>query len=493
MTLARMGGGGQRRLVAFALLAGAVAGGAALGAVAPRSAPTTSLQPEALAAEAAPVASTSSSWYCPGGPEQGGATTQLLLANAGGRAVRVGITAVDERGRQGQGTVRLGPHSEIDVVPGRLVRGAWLASRIDVTGGAVSATELVDGHTGRTVTQCASEVSTRWYFASGSTRGGSTLEVAVSNPTHDLSVVDLTFVTGSGFMTPAPFQGLVVDPGALRVLTVGAYVQNQSSVATAVVTRSGAVVADELQRYGPAGGSGIALTLGAPETSSRWVLPSVEDASGGSSALTVFNPTARRERVVAEVRLPSGPVEPFTQELGPQSVWTLPTSQELRIATQEPYTIVVQATGRGVVVARTGSGAPLGPAPWWTNDIVVSWPESSAAHRWVLASVPAAAVAGAPAVVSKLGEPAASTRPRLVVENPTRHPVRVEVSWWSVPTRLAPSRHVREVRLPSMAHAAIAMPAALALVTARGPVAVVGDASPPGTAGVLVIPAVPLG
>jgi hypothetical protein len=44
-----------------------------------------------------------------------------------------------------------------------------------------------------------------------------------------------------------------------------------------------------------------------------------------------------------------------------------------------------------------------------------------------------------------------------------------------------------------MAHAAIAMPAALALVTARGPVAVVGDASPPGTAGVLVIPAVPLG
>ena len=500
MTLAGAGDGGRGRLVAVALLAGAVAGGAALGAVAARGAPTTSLQPAELAAEAAPVASTSSSWYCPGGPEYGGATTQLLLANAGGRAVHVGVAVVDEGGTRGRGSFRLGPHSEIEVAPARLVRGAWLASRVEVAGGAVSATELVDGRTGRVVAQCASGVSTRWYLASGSTRGGSTLDVAVSNPTHDLAVVDLSFVTASGFMAPAPFQGLVIEPGALRVLTVGAYVQNQGVVASVVAARSGAVVAGELQSYGPGGGEGVALTLGVPATSPRWVLPSVEDASGGASALTVLNPTARRERVVAEVRLPSGPVEPFTQELGPKSVWTLATSEELRIATQEPYTVEVQATGRGVVVARTGSGAPLGPAPWWANDVAVSWPETSAAHQWIIAGVPAPAKATAPAFASQVGAPAPSTWSRLVVENPARRAVRVEVTWWSGSGSSASSsasissgiRHVRELRLPAMTRATLAVPAALALVRAHGPVAVMGDASPAGTVGVVAIPAVPL-
>jgi len=491
MTRARPGIG-ARRLAAVALLAGATAAGAVLGTVAARRAPATALQPSTLAAEAAPAASTSSSWYCPGSPERAGATTQLLLANAAGRAVQVGVAVVDEGGTRGRASVRLEPHSETEVTPGRLVHGEWLASRLAVAGGAVSATELVDGRTGRAVAQCASGVSTRWYFAAGSTLGGSTLDVTVSNPTHDLAVVDLSFVTPSGSVAPAPFQGLVIEPGALRVLTVGAYVQNQRSVASVVVARSGAVVAGELQSYGPGGGEGVALTLGAPAACRRWVLPNVEDASGGASELTVFNPSKQLERAVVKVRLPSGPVRPFTEELGPESTWTLATSQELRIATQEPYTVDVRATGHGVVVARLASGARLGPAPWWSNDIAASWSETSAAHQWMVASVPGSAQAAGSALAAPMRTTAASTRSRLVVDNPGRHTVRVEVMWWSGSSAASDTSHVRQLRLPAMARTTLVVPAGLAVVRADRPIAVMGDASPAGVVGVVGIPAVPL-
>jgi acyl-coenzyme A thioesterase PaaI-like protein len=502
VTRAGAGNGGRGRLAAIVLLAAALAGGALAATVPAPRAPRTALQPSGLAAEAAPVGSASSIWYCPGGPENGGVTTQLLLANAAGRAVRVDVVVTDARGAQGRRTFRLGPHSVTVAAPGSLVHGAWLASRVEVAGGAVSATELVDGRSGRAVAQCASGASMHWYFASGSTQVGSTLDVAVSNPTRALAVVDLTFVTASGFTAPAPFQGLVIEPGMLRVMTVGAYVQNQGSVMTVVAARSGAVVAGELQSYGPGGVGGVALTLGAPAASPRWVLPSVEDAAGGASELTMFNPSGHRESVVVDVRLPTGPVQPFTQKLGPQSVWTLTTSDQFRIATQEPYTVEVHATGPGVVVARSGSGAPHGPAPWWAGDVAVSWLEASAAHQWMVAGTAdsarvAALSAAAPPAVAQT--PAArslaalaSTSTKLVLQNPSRRTVRAEVTWWPASGTSSGTLHVRNLHLPAMSHAALTLPIGLAVVRADGPIEVMGDASPPGVAGVIGIPAVPL-
>lgn len=488
----RDGSGGSLRLAALVLVAGAIAGGGVLGTVPAHQGPQTALQPAALASEAAPTGSTSSSWYCPGGPAELAGTTHLLLANAAGRAVRVGLEVVDTQGTRRSESLRLAPHAESDVVPGRLVHGAWVASRVQVQGGAVSATELVDGRRGRSVATCASEVSSNWYFAAGSTAGGSTLSVTLFNPTPNLAVVDLSFVTASGFTAPAPFQGLVVKPGALRSLTVGAYVQNQGAVATVVDARSGAVVADVLQLYGPGGTAGVALALGAPTTSRRWDLPSVENSSQGASDLAVFNPSARAERVVVGVQLPTGPVEPFTQTLGPRSVWTLATSEQLRLATQEPYTVRVVASAPGVVVSRIGAGAPHGPDPWWAGDVSVSGLETATAHEWV---VPA--VAPAPPPVESTGASSAAPPMQsgmqadlstLVVENPTRRAAAVDISWWSRSGRM----HVRRITVAARGRTAVTAPGAPALLESSSPVAVMGDASPAGTAGVLGVPAVPL-
>ncbi len=487
----RPGAGARGRLAALFVLAAAVAGGGFLGTVAARRPPRTALQPAALAAEVAPAGSASSTWYCPGapGPVADAGTTDLLLTNAGGRTVRVGVVVVDSLGAQRRDTLRLGPHAEADVLPGQVVDGAWLAARVEVAGGAVSAAELVDGRTvrtrstGRSVAPCASEVSARWYFASGSTREGSTLRVTLFNPTPNLAVVDLSFVTSSGFTAPAPFQGLVVEPRTLRTLTVGTYVQNQPSIATVVTSRSGAVVASELQLYGPAGEAGVSLALGSPATSTHWDLPGVQDASGGASELAVFNPSARTERVEVDVRLSSGPVAPFTQVLGPQSVWTLPTGEELRIAAQERYTMQVRASAPGVVVARVGSGSPRGHAPWWAQDVTVTGLQTSAVHTWV---IPYVAVAP-PTASSSPAARRSETSSTLSFQNPGRRALRVEVVSWT-----GARRDVEVVQVPALGATTVVAPSGPAFVDADGAIAAMGDASPPGTVGVVGVPAVPL-
>ena len=487
MTRARLDRrGGRGRFVALVLAAGALAGGGVLGNRPGHEPPRTALQPAALAADAAPLASTSSSWFCPGGPGGADGTTQVLLANAGPRAVRIGAVVVNARGVHRRDDFILGPHAESAIAPAQLVHGAWLASRVAVAGGAESAVEMVDGPRGRAVAPCASEVSSHWYFASGSTKAGSTLSVALFNPTPNLAVVDLSFVTGSGFTAPAPFQGIVVKPWALLTLTVGRYVQNQGSVATVVAARTGAVVAEELELYGSAGTAGLSLALGAPAPSTRWDLPSVEDASGGASALAVFNPSERGEHVVVAVRLPTGPVEPFTQTVGPQSVWTLTTSDQLRIGTDQPYTVEVRSTGPGTVVARVGAGGPLGPAPWWAADLAVNGLETSAAHRWLIAALPA----GPSPTTALAAQPHASrfASSELVVENPGARPVGVDVTWWGA----SGTRHDRRLRVPGHGRTAVVAPGRPVVVRADLPIAVVGDASPAGIVGVVGIPAVPL-
>jgi hypothetical protein len=476
-------GGGRGRLPALALLAAAVAGGGLLGTRTARAVPDTSLQPAALAAEVASLRSVSSSWYCPAAPSGGGETTRLLLANAAATPAAVRLVVADARGAHTR-ELRIGPHGDEVVAPGRPGGGTWFATRVDVAGGGVSATELVDGRAGRAVAPCASEVSPRWYFATGSTRGGSALHVTLTNPTPNLAVVDLSFVTSSGFTTPAPFQGLVVAPWAVRVLTVGAYVQNQASVATVVATRSGSVVAGEFQLYGPGGAAGLSLSLGVPTTSTSWDLPGVQNASGGASELAVFNPSAHTERVAVEVRLPAGPVAPFTQVLGPASVWILPTSQELRIATGQPYSLRVRASGQGVVVARVGSGAPDGPAPWWAQNVAVPGIETTASRTWLVTGLPSVPPGTDPA--TRPPRPAV-TAATVQVENPGRHAVRVKVTSWS-----SGRRHVRAVRVKGFDVATLPAPRGLTVVRADGAVAVVGDASPVSTVGVVGIPAEPL-
>lgn len=465
----------RRLVVLLAVVAVALAGGLA-GGLAARSSPSVTLQPTAVVSAAAPAGSQSSSWYCAGASGRSGPLGQslVLLVNAGPRAVSAAVDVIATKGGPKHTQVRVPARGQLAVAPASLVNGHWLATRIDVAGGSVSAVEMVDGSAGGAVAPCASETAPQWYFASGATTTGSTLRLSVFNPSSNLAVVDFSFLTAAGVTQPQPFQGLVLDPGAFRSVTVGQYVQDQKQVTATVTARSGSVVATELQTVHAGGVSGVALRLGSPALATRWVLPRAMDVSGGTAQVSVFNPSSSTEKVSIRPRLSSGAVSPFTDRLGPHSVWVLDTAEEVRIPDAVDFAATVSATGGpGVVVDRTAAAAPGSASPQWGDDPPVPL-VSRHVTRWV---VPAVLTPGT-----------TSPAPRtLVLENPGSRPVVALVS------SLAASgvHRVARVTVKPGSFATVAPRTTPLLVTADGLLAVAGDASLAGAPATALVPAVP--
>jgi hypothetical protein len=448
--------------------------------------------PAALAAAAAPADAQSSSWYCTGGTGTAGsaANATLYLVNASAHPVSGTVTVVSGPGQSTTAPVTVGADSETTVVPESIRQGTWLASDVDLDGGGVAVSEVVDGPLGWSEAPCASVTSAQWYFASGSTVNGSTLFVSVFNPMSTPAVVDLSFLTPSGQLQPQPFEGLVLAPRALVVAEVASYVQDQSSVSTVVEARSGRVVAAELEERSVGPTVGLSLRLGSPAPAARWTLPRSVNVTGGRTSIVVFNPGTATERVSVRVRLPAGPVAPFVTKLAPDSTWTLVTSSSDRIPPNTDYSTSVVATGgSGVVVDRVTRSSSAGSVPQWGATTAVSGSVSGVkSAQWVVMgpSYPAP-------------PPEANAAPfALALANPGTAPVSVTV------VRLASGKSVPLAQVPTLrllpGTFAVIEPSRLSgtgadplLVKATGSVAVLEDATPAGMPGVVTLAAVPTG
>jgi Family of unknown function (DUF5719) len=203
---------------------------------------------------------------------------------------------------------------------------------------------------------CQSSTSPRWYFAGGSTSAANELYVSLLNPTSTPVVVDLSFVTPTGMVHPINYQGIVLPAGQVTVENVTSEVQQVATISTVVATRTGRVVASEVQELvGPGGTSGgISLVPGVMAPQSHWAIPQAQEVPGGSSEVDVFNPGTSTETVTVRFELPSGPLAPLTDRVLPGTTWSLPTSAQTRIPDDETYATSVDATGgSGVVVGRT--------------------------------------------------------------------------------------------------------------------------------------------
>ncbi len=100
----------------------------------------------------------------------------------------------------------------------------------------------------------------------------------------------------------------MLQPGQVQVENVASEVQNVSTVSTVVSTRTGRVVASEVQVFaGPS--AGLSLVPGAAYPESQWAIPQAQEV-GGSSEIDVFNPGAGAE---ARDRAPS----PAVRSVGP--------------------------------------------------------------------------------------------------------------------------------------------------------------------------------
>ncbi|MGH9093457.1 MAG: DUF5719 family protein, partial [Acidimicrobiales bacterium] len=471
-------------VLAFVAAALVVAGlvDAAVGTATPAA-------PAALASAGAPATSESSSWYCTGGSGTsggpGGAT--LYLVDSGPRAVRGTVTVVNDAGARASTGVTVPAGGQAVVATDQVEQGTWLAATVDLDGGGVVVSELVEGSSGWAEAPCASTTSTQWYFASGATTNGNSLYVSVFNPASSPAVVDLAFATPAGVMRPQPFEGMVVAPGQLVVAGVASYVQDRSSVATIVRARSGRVVASELQVRDAGGRSGLSLRLGSPAPQATWTVPRTVHVTGSDTTLEVFNPTARAQKVTVSVHLPSGPVAPYVQQVAPDATWALDTGRSTRIPANTDFATTVTASGPGVVVDREVAGPTCGAAPQWGTVAAVGGSTTAVgSRRWILPT------ADAPATPAEAGAAPFA----LALQNPGAGDVTVTVD------RLTPAGPRRLGRVPTLripgGAFTVVEPTTLGkagtdplVVRSSGPVSAMEDATPAAMPGVVALAGVP--
>jgi hypothetical protein len=306
----------------------------------------------------------SSAWYCTGQSTGSGISPGIVvLTNSTARAVDGTITAVTDAGAVVHTAVSVPARgATVPSIPA-LSSGSWEGETVTLSGGGVAVTQAVDGTSGWSQSPCQSTTAADWYFPGGTTANSDPLYISLLNPTSTPVVVDLSFMTPTGAVHPINYQGIVLQPGQVQVENVASEVQNASTISTVVATRTGRVVASEVQGFSGSS-AGLALVAGAAYPESHWSIPLSEDVAGGSSEIDVFNPASVPETVTVRLRLASGPLAPLHDTVAPFSTWALVTGEQTRIPAGTAYSADIEATGGpGVVVGRTAVMPGSSPAP----------------------------------------------------------------------------------------------------------------------------------
>jgi len=388
--------GGQRRwLVLIAVVV--VLSGVAIAARSPGQRALGGPPPSPGSLVSAPGAE-SSAWYCTGQSTAAGqlAPGSVILTNTGPRTVTGTIDAVTDTGATVSTPVSVpGRQQLVPDIP-TPKSGSWISEAVTFSGGGVVVSQTLQGSSGWAEAPCQSSTSQQWYFPSGVTTGSNALFVSLFNPTSTPDVVDLSFTTSTGVVHPINFQGIVLESGQTQVESIAPFVQDQASVATTVSTRTGRLVASELQLL-TGNGSGLAIVPGTPQVEREWAIPQAEEVSQGSSSIDVFNPGPTAEEVTIRAALGSGPLSPFRARVPGDSTWVVSTSAETRIPVGDPYSAVVEATGGpGVVVGRTVAAPTSAAAPQegMANAVDIRT-AATPSHVWV---VPSPGLAASPVV-----------------------------------------------------------------------------------------------
>ena len=426
-----------------------------------------------------PVGSYSSSAFCPAGTGTA-ATTTIYLTNPTGAAVRGVMTAVGPAGAGGavptvHRDVRVPALHSVAVDPAVGLPAGSVATAFAFSGGGVVASQAVTGPTGWSTAPCASQVASQWSFAGGATTAGNSLALTLYNPTATEAVVNVSFITESGFETPQQYQGLVVPPGQLVQENVGDFVQDKASIATLVAAQAGGVVSTEFQQWSSGAAGGMSLRLGAPQLSTTWRLAQTTAMPQSTVYLYLANPGQSPATATITLGLSSGSVVPHRVALPPVSIVAVPVSGTPGLPQQTPYALTVTST-LPIVVGRAVLAPPGAAPPVWGSSSATT---SVAAH-WL---VPGPGIPGAP------GTPGAAVS-SLAVANPGPAPAQVEV------TVLGSGRPVARFTVAPSAVAVLG-PAQIGglpvlTVSSTQPVDVEEDSKPAGAPGVVSSTGFPL-
>ena len=403
----------------------------------------------------------SSAWYC-----TAAAPPTLVLSSLSDSVVRATVTWV--RGKAT--TVYVPPGGLVDVPPPAHVTGPQGASVL-LDGGDVAVAESVRDANGWSVAECASAVSSTWYFPQGSTVAGDTVTLDLYDPSVTPAVVDVDVLTPSGETDPAAYQGVSVPAGGLVTEELDSHATSDPVLGTVIEAASGSVVAEELDVTTADGRRGLSEQLGSPVTQRVWAFPYTVEPRGGSVSLNVINPGSATCSLVLDATYGAGiAVHPVTVSVKGQSVSSIVLGSHPGFAAMTPYSIVVRASS-GVVVGRAiyAPKKTVRPSAGYTFGVAVG------ADRWLVPGV------GPHGRALSLAIEALGSKPLHVTVTRSGRSASVPGSRDSAV--VVPGE---EVHVDPRSLAAYSGPL---VVVADGPVAVELDVGPAGSVGIVVVPA----
>ncbi len=358
----------------------------------------------------------SSSAFCAAGSGTAAATT-ITLTNSTPHPVTGTMTSVAPAPSSGavptvSRTVSVPALGSAAVDPASGLPAGDDATSFVFAGGGVVADQVVSGPTGWSMAPCASETSTQWSFAGGSTTSGNTLTLSLFNPSGTEAVVNVSFLTADGIVEPQTYQGLVVPPGQLVEENVGDYVQNDSAIGTLVASQSGTVVSTEFQQWSTGTSAGLSLQLGSPALASTWRFAQTTVLPTSTVAFTLANPASTAVSATISLGLVAGTVVPRRLVVPPLSTAVFEASGSPGLPKQVPYSVTVTSSAP-IDVGRSVEAPPGATPPLWGS----SPGASTLADRWL---VPGPGVPSAPGTAD-------ATVTSLAVANPGPSVARVVV------------------------------------------------------------------
>ena len=357
----------------------------------------------------ASAAALSSTWYCAGGTATGkasGAAEQtVVIQNASGRSSTGLVKAMTDQGATASKSVTVGPHDHAEVRVSDLVKANYAAVVVEMSGGEVAVSHLLQGPTGRAVAACSSAPSAGWYVPSGTTRPGTHQWLALFNPFPSDAIATVTFATDDGPRTPETFDAMVVPGGRVTVLDVTAVVTLRTQLATNVSVREGRLIVDQIQTADGSAGTakGMALTPAAPRGAATWWFADGPATQGAKTQFFVQNPGASPARVKVRVRLDAaaqnGTVSPFEATVQPGAYWEIDLTKDSRVPVGVGFTAVATADdGRPIVVDRVVTAQ----SPATPNGFDVTLGSPLLSRRWLVPLGSSDAVLKATLIVTNL-------------------------------------------------------------------------------------------
>jgi len=194
-------------------------------------------------------------------------------------------------------TFTLGPYARQTVTPTNLLVGDTYALAAQVDGGGVSAEQVVTRY--GTTSPCVNEGVTNWYASGFDTTVGSQAVLSIYNPTATAAVFNVTTFSPSGFLSPAPLQGVSVGPHAELALNLGdEIVATQNFGAQVTVLRGSlVVVGDQVSK------NTSSLNYGTPVLASSGTFPLVTTANKALAQVRIANPGPADATVSVQVKL----------------------------------------------------------------------------------------------------------------------------------------------------------------------------------------------